>query len=85
LVLQAEAEGLHVHMMAGFNSDAVRDAFNVPPDYEPITAFAIGYLGDPNSLPEKLRERELARRVRRPLSETVFTETWNQPAFGEKK
>jgi nitroreductase len=85
LVVQAEAEGLKVHMMAGFDPDAVRSLFHVPEGYEPITAFAIGYWGDPNSLPEKLKERERARRTRRPLAETVFTGTWNEPAFGEAK
>jgi len=41
---------------------------------------AIGYPGDPSSLPDKLRERELAPRLRKPLSEFVMTGDWGHTA-----
>jgi nitroreductase len=81
LVFQAMALGLHVHMMAGFNPDAAREAFAIPEDHEVCTAIAIGYLGDPNTLPEKLRERELATRTRKTLEEIAFAGQWNRAAF----
>jgi hypothetical protein len=41
-----------------------------------MTGLAIGYPADPGTLPEKLRERDLAPRVRKPLSEFVFDGEW---------
>jgi hypothetical protein len=41
---------------------------------------AIGYLGDPQTLPQSLREKELESRIRKPLTEFVFTGGWNQPS-----
>jgi hypothetical protein len=54
--------------------------FHIPKAWEPIAVFAIGYPGEPNSLPEKLRERELAPRTRKPISEFVMSSDWGHPA-----
>jgi hypothetical protein len=40
---------------------------------------ALGYLGDPETLPEKLRARELAARTRKPLTEFIYTGRWGKP------
>jgi hypothetical protein len=50
----------------------------IPEGYEPVTMGAIGYIGDPETLPEHLRERELAPRRRKPLEELVFRGKWEQ-------
>ena len=76
LVIQATSMGLFVHMMAGFYPDKVRELFKVPEGYEPVAAIALGYPGDPQILPERLRERELVPRSRKPLQEFVFTGQW---------
>jgi nitroreductase len=81
LLTQAGALGLHVHMMAGFDPEKARTAFGIPDDFTPTTAVAIGYLGSPDSLPEKLRERELAPRTRKPLNEIAFGAKWGQTLF----
>jgi nitroreductase len=81
LVFQAMELGLHVHMMAGFNPDKAREVFHIPEDYDPTTAIAVGYAGDPNALPERLKERELAPRQRKPIEEIAFTSDWGNPAF----
>lgn len=78
LVIQAIALELFVHQMAGFHVDKARELFNIPEGYEPLTALAVGYLGEPGTLPEKLQARELAPRTRKPLTEFVFTGSWNQ-------
>jgi nitroreductase len=78
LTLQATALGLAVHQMGGFEMDKARASFTIPEGFEPVVALAIGYPGDPESLPEPLRSRELAPRARRPLSETVFGTTWGE-------
>ena len=80
LVIQATALDLYVHMMGGFSHEKVREAFAIPEDHEAVTMFSIGYLGDPETLPETVRARELGQRIRRPLSEFVFTERWGETA-----
>lgn len=76
LSVEATARGLAVHQMAGFDHAKAKKVFEIPEDCEPIAAIAIGYPGDPNSLPEKLRDREVAPRTRKPLSEFVMSGGW---------
>jgi nitroreductase len=76
LAVQAVELGLQVHQMAGFSQDAVRASFSVPAEYEIVAVFTIGYPGDLDQLPDALRERELAPRVRKPLTEYVFEGGW---------
>ncbi len=80
LSTEATARGLFVHQMAGFDPHKAIELFSIPTGWEPIAAFVIGYPGDPQSLPETLRERELAPRTRKPLSEFVMSGSWGQPA-----
>jgi nitroreductase len=79
LSVQANALGLHVHQMAGFDAAKAQELFGLPDDYEPMTIIAIGYLGEAEALPEDLRQRELAARTRKPLHEFVFASHWGQP------
>lgn len=78
LIVQATALGLFVHQMAGFDVEKAREAFAIPAGHEAAAAIALGYAGDPDSLPEKLRERELAPRTRRPLEQFVFSSRWGE-------
>lgn len=78
LVIQAMALGLFVHQMAGFHVEKARELFRIPEGYEPVAAIAVGYAGDPETLPEPLRERELAPSTRKPLEQFVFTGHWGQ-------
>jgi nitroreductase len=80
LSLQATALGLMTHPMAGFSVDAARQRFGIPQGWEPVSVIALGYPGDPDSLSEKLRERELAQRQRKPLRSFVFSGAWGHPA-----
>jgi nitroreductase len=66
--------------MAGFDTEKARQTFAIPADWEPVAAMAIGYPGNPELLPEKLRERELAPRARKPLGEFVMTGNWGHTA-----
>lgn len=79
LVLQAVAEGLVAHQMAGFDKDGVRREFGLPEDVRPLTAIAVGTLGSPDLLDEQRRERETRPRKRLPLDELSFTGTWGTP------
>jgi nitroreductase len=77
LVVEATARGLWVHQMIGILPDKAREIYAIPEGYEPLTGIAIGYAGgDPKALPEGLRERDLARRPRKPLKEFVFSQKW---------
>ena len=78
LALQAVELGLQIHQMAGFSPDALRAAFSIPADYDLVAVFTIGYPGNLDALPENLRERELAPRQRKPLTEFVFEGGWPQ-------
>ena len=78
LTVQATALGLAVHQMAGFHPDKVRELYGVPKEFEPVAAIALGYPGDPQSLPDKLRTRELAPRERKHIAEFVFTGQWGR-------
>jgi len=76
LALQATSMGAAVHQMAGFDPERARRDLGVPEGYEPFTAVAIGWPADPATLPEPLRERELASRRRRPVAEFAFRGGW---------
>jgi len=80
LTAEATSRGLFVHQMAGFDPHKATELFAIPTGWEPIAAFVIGYPGDPQSLPDSLRERENAPRSRKPLAEFVMSGNWGQPA-----
>ena len=76
LSVEATARGLAIHQMAGFDRAKAKQVFEIPEDCEPIAAIAIGYPGDPESLNKKLRDREVAPRSRKPLTEFVMSGRW---------
>jgi nitroreductase len=80
LVLEATARGLFVHQMIGILPDKARELYGIPEGFEAWTGLAIGYKGDPSSLPDRLRERDLAPRQRKPLCEFVFNGRWGNPS-----
>jgi nitroreductase len=80
LSIEATAEGLFVHQMAGFDPQKAREAFLIPEGWEAISAFTIGHPGNPASLSETLRQREHAPRARKPLADFVMSGKWGQQA-----
>lgn len=64
LSLQAEHFGLNVHQMGGYSAEKLSANINIPSTHEPVVVMAIGYPGDADTLPEPLRQRELAPRER---------------------
>jgi nitroreductase len=85
LSVEATSRGLFVHQMAGFDPETCRDVFSIPAGFEAIAAFAIGYPGDPASLPQPYRDRETAARSRKPIREFVMTGRWGQTAGFARK
>jgi nitroreductase len=80
LSIEAVSRGILVHQMAGFDPDTAREVFEIPAGWDAIAAFAMGYPGDPLSLPQPYRERETAPRVRKPVREFVMSGKWGQTA-----
>jgi nitroreductase len=79
-IMQAEALGWSAHVMAGLHRDKAREAFSIPENFEPHVAFAVGKVGDPDTLPEDFPEQERQERERKPLEDIVFSGTWEEPA-----
>ncbi|MCZ6653701.1 MAG: nitroreductase family protein, partial [Planctomycetota bacterium] len=78
LVVEATARGLCVHQMIGILPDKAREVYEIPEHSEAWTALAIGYKADSAQLPDALKERDLAPRQRKPLTQFVFTGKWGQ-------
>ena len=78
LSLEATARGLFVHQMIGILPDRARELYAIPDDVRPLTGLAIGYVGDPNTLPENYKERDLAPRQRKKTAEFVFSDQWGR-------
>ena len=72
--VQAHASGLYTHQMGGFDRDQIAQAFGFGDDLAAVTVMAVGALGDIATAPERLRERELAPRTRRPIGESLVVD-----------
>ncbi len=79
LCLQATDLGLMVHQMGGFDADKARTVFTIPERYTPMAMMAVGYQLPLDRLTGEIRERELAGRARKPISEIIFNGSWGQP------
>jgi len=76
LLFEATARGLYVHQMIGIFPDRACEIYAIPEGYDVMTGIAIGYVGNPNSLPDNFKERDAARRLRKPLSKFIFSGRW---------
>ena len=76
LSLQATHLGLNVHQMGGFDHTVLRQNLNVPENFDVGVVMAIGYPGEPDQLPNHLRERELSPRTRHLQNEFVMNHTF---------
>jgi nitroreductase len=81
LLLQAQALDVHVHQMAGYSIEKVKEYFKLGDDIEPIAMMAIGYLGDGSLISPELLKRDEKRRPRRGINEYVFKNSLTDPAF----
>jgi nitroreductase len=78
LTLQAVEMGLQVRQVAGFNYQKTIDLIHIPETtYEVGVFIAVGYPGDPETLPEKLKTRELAPRERLRQHEFVMNKVFD--------
>ncbi len=72
ITFQAMQEDIYVHQMGGLDTEKAAELFNVPEDYQVITAFAMGYKGEPELLEDNFEEMEKAKRQRIELKEILF-------------
>ena len=72
LVTQAQADGLAVHQMGGFDTTAVRAEFGLGSTLTPVVVLAVGRRDSAADLPEPLAVREAAPRTRRPVSDLLL-------------
>jgi nitroreductase len=77
LSLEATSLGLQVHQMAGINPEKAREVFGIPEHFEAVAGIALGYPGDPMTLPEgRMRDGETGARQRKEASSFVYTGKW---------
>jgi nitroreductase len=79
MALQAEALGLVIHQMGGYDAEKVRAAFAIPAEYTPMAMIAVGYQAEPDILDEETKAKELRPRVRKPLAERFYEGGWEKP------
>jgi len=72
LSLQAMEEGIYTHQMSGFDKDTIKQNFQLQEQIEPITIIALGYIGNPEILPPKIRALENGPKTRMPLQNFTF-------------
>src|SRR5438067_7051639 len=81
LVLQATTLGLQGHQMIGVERDKARATYNIPDGHEVLTAIALGYpAAVPPGTTDEVQKRDLARRLRKPLTEIVIRGSWRKSA-----
>ena len=70
--------GLTNHQMGGFDREKLLETFNIPDNHTPMAMITPGWPGDPDVLPEKIKEQEFGSRNRKPLKENFFFEEWGK-------
>jgi nitroreductase len=83
LLAQATAMGLIAHPMAGFDEPSVRAVFHAPAELRVMVVIAVGFPGDPASLPADLQAREARPQQRMPLEQLVVRGRWAE-SHGER-
>jgi len=68
LLLQAAHQDIYGHLMGGFDKEKLKSALNLDEDLIPVCMGALGFLGNPDDLPEGYRNRELSARSRKPIA-----------------
>jgi nitroreductase len=77
--MQAVSWGLQLHVLGGFDRDAITAVCGLAEGFRAVSMGALGVPAEPDHLPEKLRMRELAPRSRHPLAEIAYLGRWDRP------
>jgi len=76
LSIQAVELGLQLRQMGGYDPAKAKQNLNIPDDYHLGAMIAVGYPGDPETLPENLKARELSPRDRFVQQEFVMNKAF---------
>ena len=81
MMIQATAEGIVAHPIAGYNPKKAKAALGIPADYVLAVLIVVGKHGDPEAAPLKewQLKAESAPRLRKPLGEVAFKDRWGEP------
>ena len=80
MVLEALANDLVVHQMAGIYKDKVSETYGVPESHAVVCILAVGGMGNKDDLEEPFYTREINPRDRKPLTDLVFGGAFGQAA-----
>lgn len=69
MTVQANIMDLNVINLGAYSVDILKKSVRIPEGYEPAAILALGYLGEPEQLPEQQYQREIAVQVRKPFDE----------------
>lgn len=73
LTVQAEAMGLNVHQMTGFDAEKLAAQFTIPEGYEAYTVIAVGQHSTDESIDASIRERDASPRGRNAVEEVLLS------------
>ena len=83
LIVEGTRDDVFVHQMGGFDVEKAKQVFSIPDGYDPVAMIAMGYAGNPETLDDAMKARDLAPRKRKPISEFVFEGNWGErPLMG---
>ena len=76
--IQAVAEGLFVHPIAGYNAKEAKEVLGIREEDTLMTLIILGYPGEENGLNEKHLENENSPRSRKSLDEIASFDRWDE-------
>jgi nitroreductase len=75
---EATSRGIAVHQIIGLHPDVVNENYEVPEEYQVLTALAIGYADLSPDTDGVHAERDNTARSRKKITEFVFHDDWGQ-------
>ncbi len=76
MLIQGGAMGLTMHAMAGWDEQKLVQSFRIPPPFRVAALMVAGYPGRVEDLPEDVRAKDLAPRVRKAVGEIAFRDVF---------
>ncbi|HKL60000.1 MAG TPA: nitroreductase family protein [Sphaerochaeta sp.] len=83
--IQAIAEGLYVHPIAGYNNKDAKQALGIREEDTLQTLVILGYPGEEDGLSEKHLESENSQRSRKALDEVACFDHWDERLLPQPK
>lgn len=72
MTAQASESGIYLHHCGGIEIAKIKQHFQVPEHYMPVTMIAAGYPGNPESIPADIAQNEYNEQIRNEQDEFVF-------------